>query len=204
MIAKNRNNNIIILLAAFLSIWGCEEFVRRKIGGFAGSYPFAESWDIHATEDEVIAAIVELKRENPSLQPPNEEELYFPRKMDYDWGSDEMKDHLHRSIALKDSTLPLPPMTKSNTTSGNWLFIHFYYSGTKEIVYTWTSPEYGDTTITTFAFVSLRNIDNPKGTRKLINRDFWYLANKWQIHKFKTTVVDRIKEIVARKRASKA
>ncbi len=187
-----------------MSIWGCEEFVRRKIGGFAGSYPFVEYWNINATEAEVIAAIVELKKANPSLQPPNEKELYFPRKVDYDMGSDEMKDHLHRSLALKDSVIPYPPMTKSNTESTREIFIHFYYADTKEIIYTWTRPEYGDTTITKFAFISLKEIDNPAAKSKLINRDFWYLANKWQIHKFKTTFVDRVEDIIKNKRAMQA
>ncbi|CAN5202097.1 hypothetical protein BH09BAC1_BH09BAC1_28380 [soil metagenome] len=196
----NNRKYIIIFLVLFSSIWGCEEFIRRKIGGFAGSYPFVEYWNINATETEVIEAIVELKKENPSLQPPNEKELYFPRKVDYDWGSDEMKDHLHRSLALKDSTLPLPPMTKSNTISDHWLYIHFYYEDTKEVVHTFIQSPYGDTTTTHFAFISLKKTGSPPGESKLINRDFWYIANKCEIRKFKSTFVDKIQAKIDKKR----
>lgn len=63
-----------LLLAGIglLVVWGGEEFVRRKIGGLAGSYPFAESWIIPATQSQVVAAIVALKRAQPSLIPPHD------------------------------------------------------------------------------------------------------------------------------------
>ena len=189
---------VVIILTGFLFFWGCEEVFRRKIGGFAGSYPFVEYWDLKATESEVIDAIVELKKENPDLQPPNQKELFFPRKVDYDWGTDEMKKHLE--LSLKDSILELPPLIKSNSKSEYWLYINFYYSDTKEIVHTWTRPDF-DTTITTFAFVSLNSINNPTNHR-LINRDFWYVANNTQIIKFKSTFVYKIQEKIDRRRKS--
>lgn len=177
-----------LALIGFLSLWGCEEFFRRKIGRWAGSYPFVETWRFNGTEAEVITAIVELKTEHPEFQPPDEVKLFLPRTIEYDWGSEEMKAYLE--LAVYDSTLPLPPMSSSNTKEDSyWLYIDFYYPDTKEIVHTWTRPTV-DTTTTVFAFVSLATTNSVE--YKLINRDFWYLANKHQIKKFKTTFVDRI------------
>jgi hypothetical protein len=194
---KKASKYFVIFLIALLFFWGCEEFIRRKIGGFAGSYPFVEYWDLKATESEVINAIIKLKKEHPSLQPPNQEKLFFPRRVDYDWGSDEMKKHLE--LSLKDSTIAMPPMTKSNTKADYWLYIDFYYPDTKEIVHTWIRPDYDDTTTTTLAFVSLSK-NNGISKSRLINRDFWYLENKWQIRKFKSKILDPIQEKIDKKR----
>lgn len=196
---SRKKKYIVIIITTFSAFWGCEEIFRRKIGGFAGSYPFVETWEMKATESEVIDAIVELKQENLDLHPPNQKELFRPRKIDYDWDTDEMKTYL--KLHLKDSTVRLPAMTKWNTKSSEyWLYINFYYSDSKEIVHTWTRPAF-DTTITTFAFVSLSSIDNPTDHR-LINRDFWYIANRKEISKFKTKFVDKIQDKIDRKRKS--
>lgn len=61
---------IIISVTIFLLLWGCEEFLRRKIGGFAGSYPYAETWEVDASETEVIEIIKQIKITHPELQPP--------------------------------------------------------------------------------------------------------------------------------------
>ena len=182
---------LLITLTSFLFLWGCEELFRRKIGGFAGSYPFVEYWDLKATESEITDAIIELKKEIPSLQPPYSKALVPTRTYDYDWGTDEMKNYLE--LSLKDSTLPMPPLTKSNSKSDYWLYIDFYYPDTKEIVHTWTRPDF-DPTVTTFALVSIGG--------KLINRDYWYVANKMEINKFEKTIVDRIQEKIDKKRKS--
>ena len=157
---------LLIILTAFLFFWGCEEFFRRKIGGFAGSYPFAEYWDLKASEREITDAIKELSKINPNFQPPKNIEF----------------------ISTRDT---------SNDTD-YWLYINLYYPDTKEIVHTWTRPDF-DTTVTTFAFVSLSKVENPTDYR-LINRDFWYIANKKQISKFKRTFVDKIQEQIDKKK----
>lgn len=59
----------LIFISCFLFLFGANEFYRRVLGGFAGSYPFVESWNIAAREEDVIKAINELKDENPSLKP---------------------------------------------------------------------------------------------------------------------------------------
>jgi hypothetical protein len=38
---------------------------------FAGSYPYAETWSIHANQNDVIKAIRDLKRIHPDLDPIN-------------------------------------------------------------------------------------------------------------------------------------
>ena len=62
----------VIFISCFLFLFGANEFCRRVLGGFAGSYPFAESWNIAAIEEDVIKAIKELKNENPNLRPQND------------------------------------------------------------------------------------------------------------------------------------
>ena len=195
---KKTRKYLIITVAVFLFFFGCEEIFRRKIGGFAGSYPFVEYWDIKASEREVIDAIKEITKENPNLIPPNETEFISKRDTGYIWTSYEMQEYLKK---LKtDSLTPLPEKNYNNYYHDYWLFVDLYYSDTKEIVRTWTRPDF-DTTVTTFAFVSLSKLDNPTENR-LINRDFWYIANKMQIRKFKSTFVDKIKEKINNKRKS--
>lgn len=167
MTAKTKKYLIIVLIV-FLFLWGCEEFFRRKIGGFAGSYPFVEYWDIKASEREITDAIKDLNKTNPNFQPPNNIKLISDRDTSND------RDY--------------------------WLYIDLYYPDTKEIVHTWTRPDF-DTTVTTFAFISLSKVGNQTDFR-LINRDFWYIANKRQISKFKSTFVDKIQEQIDKKRKS--
>ena len=178
-----------LILACFFCLCGCEEFFRRRIGGFAGSYPYVESWDFKATEAEVIDAVKELKRENSNLQPPNQTEIVSKRDTGYIWESTDMK--IYKEKLKKDPLTPLPEKTYDNYYHDYWLFIDFYYTDTEEIVHTWTRPDL-DAKVTTFAFVGLND--------KLINRDYWFIANRKEIHKFKKTIVDKIQKIIDRKR----
>lgn len=159
---------LIIVLTGFFVLWGCEEFFRRKIGGFGGSYPFVEYWNIKASEQEIIDAIRELNKTNPCFQPQGDAKFIGTRDI--------------------------------NSERNYWLYINLYYPDTKEIVHTWIRPD-TDTIVTTFAFVSLSYINSPREFR-LINRDFWYLSNKRQINKFKSTFVDKIQEQIYKKRKS--
>ena len=152
---KTKKKISIGLLCSFLFFWGCEEFIRREIGGFAGSYPFVEYWDLPVSEQELVEIIKQIKTKYPELQPPGDTSLVIGRR-------------------------------------SYWFYINFYYRDTEEIVHTWIRPD-SDTTMTTLALISFSPIDDPK-ERKLINRDFWYLANKMEIRKFKRLVVEKIKE----------
>lgn len=55
------------------------EYKRRVIGGFAGSYPFAETWHFSVPEDSLINAVEALKSENSSLNPPEEHSIESER-----------------------------------------------------------------------------------------------------------------------------
>jgi len=186
----------VLFVLCFLFLFGANEFLRRKVGGFAGSYPFVEYWEIHASEREVIDAIKELNKINPNFQPPNNARFISKRDTGYIWTSYEMKEYLIK--LKKDSLTSLPEKNYDNYYHDYWLYVDLYYPDTKEIVHTWTRPDF-DTTVTTFAFVSLSSSDNPTDYR-LINRDFWYIANKRQINKFKTTFVDKIQAQIDKKR----
>lgn len=156
---------LLVLIGGGLLLWGSEEFLRRKIGGFAGSYPFVESWVLDVSETELIQIITEMKEKHPNLQPPFDTTLIGER-------------HSY------------------------WCFIKFYYPDSKEIVHTWVRPNY-DTTKTTLAFYSLTGSESPNKHR-LINRDFWYLANKNEIRKFEKTIVDPLKTEIIKKKQRKA
>ena len=188
---------LIISTVCLLLLFAGEELFRRVLGGFAGSFPYVEYWEINATETEIIDAIKELKKEDPSLQPPNQTELTSKRDTGYIWTSDEMITYKEK--LKKDSLTPLPEQNYSNYYHDYWLYIDFYYADTKEIVHTWTRPGF-DKNITTFALYSFTDIDKPTEDR-LINKDFWYLANKIQINKFKKTIVDRLQAKIDKKKS---
>jgi hypothetical protein len=148
----------VIFVSCFLFLFGANEFTRRVLGGLAGSYPFVESWNIVAKEEDVIKAIQELKDENPNLRPPND----------------------------------------TSFRSSYWFYVDFYYPDTKQIVHTWTRPGINEFT-TDLAFISLSN-SGKNEEAKLINKDFWYWSNRQEINKFKTQIVNKLEQIVYRKK----
>jgi len=189
---------VFITLVAFLLFWGCEEFFRRKIGGFAGSYPYVEYWEINASEIEIIEAIKALNQNNINFKPPKNINFISERDTGYKWHSTEMLEYLDK--LQTDSLKPLPEKNYNNYHHDYWLHINLYYPDTKEIVRAWTRPNF-DTTITTFAFHSLSRVNVPSDFR-LINKDFWYIENKRQIRKFRRTFVEKIKEQLEKKKAA--
>ncbi len=104
-----------------------------------------------------------------------------------------------------------PPGDKELTDGRNsyWYDITFYYPDTKKNVYTWTRPN-DDTTYTTIAFVaiathidSLTPIKEIKMDRQEINRDFGYFANKKEISKFESRILDLIETKINTKRTTR-
>ena len=65
---QNYKHTFIIVLTIVAVLMGYE-LLRRKVGSFAGSYPFAEKWTIAAPLDSVKNAIVKLKNSDPMLFP---------------------------------------------------------------------------------------------------------------------------------------
>lgn len=192
----NYKKILITLLSLFLLFFFCEELIRRKISGFAGSYPFVEYWEIQATEDELIKAIVKFKTKYQRFQPPNQKELYNPRTKEYDYDTKVMQDYLLK--AIYDSTYTKPPLTDSISKDDSyWLYVDFYYKDDKEVVNCYTRPETKN--LTTFALISFVP-DNQVDEVLLINRDFWYVPNRFRIKKFETEIVNPIKEIIKKNR----
>jgi hypothetical protein len=184
-------------------LFAAEEFLRRFVGGFAGSYPFVEYWDLPIREDELIEIIKELKTEDSRLQPPNQIKLTHGRDSGYI--NESMWMEIYREELKKDSTAK-PPIHSEHNSYGNlsngwvdyWYFIDLYYSDTNEIVHIWTRPTKDDLN-TTLAFISLSYVNDSTDFR-LINRDFWYLANKKQIKKFEEIILDRIQKKIKGKK----
>ncbi len=185
------------LLCGFVLLFAAQEIFRRCIGGFAGSYPFVAYWDLNINEADLIEIIKEVKTEDPSLQPPNQKTLAYGRDSGY--VKESMQMEIYRDELKKDSTAKLPNHDQSNSYGNEangwtdyWYYIDFYYPDTKEIVHTWTRPD-RNKSVTTFALISFSPL-NDTASFKLINRDFWYLANRQQISKFEKIILDRIQQ----------
>lgn len=95
-----------------------DEYKRRVIGGFAGSYPFAETWSFNVSEDTLIEVIRKLKANDNSLQVPNETELlagrnsyWFYIKL-FDNENDEVIHIWTRASTSTSSTLALVGYSK--------------------------------------------------------------------------------------------
>ncbi len=188
----------VFTLLGCLFLYGANEFSKQTTGGFAGSYSFVESFDIQASEREVIEAIKELNKVNTNFNQPGNIPFISKQDTGYDWSSYKMQEYIKK---LKtDSLTPLPAKNNDNYYHNYWLHVKLYYPDTKEIVHTLARSKL-DTTITTFAFEGLSKIDNPTKFR-VINRDFWFIDNKRQIDKFKQLIVDKIKTQIDRKRKS--
>ena len=86
----------VIIVSCFLFLFAANELLRRKIGGFAGSYPFVEYWDIQASEGEVIEAMKQLHLVNPNFQPPPSVDFIDERDTTYVWTSDEMQEYVKK------------------------------------------------------------------------------------------------------------
>jgi len=221
---KRKYIYIILIIAIGLFILWTGFLWKIFSCGIAGSYACVETWTLNAKESEVIAAIKELKKENPSLQPPDQTELTFKRDTGYNWNTCVMIEY--KKKLKTDSTTPLPEHNYQNSYTDYWLYIDFYYPDTKEIVYTWTRPDF-DSSMTTFAFVGISSYkikprpttdslliklgldssqavdeNNENNDFKEINRDYGYFANKRQIWKFENRIVDPIRQKIEKKKKS--
>lgn len=58
---------ILAILVSIVFVFLFCELLRRKVGSFAGSYPFAETWVIHKNIHDIESNIKEMQGEDPSL-----------------------------------------------------------------------------------------------------------------------------------------
>jgi hypothetical protein len=93
---------------------------------------------------------------------------------------------------IKAEHRELRPPRDSSFRDSYWYYVDFYYSDSKEVAHAWTREDLNGIT-TTIAFVSLSKLNDQDDSR-LINRDFWYIANRIEINKFKKKIIDKIRE----------
>lgn len=118
------------------------------------------------------------------------------------WSFDVREEELIKIIKeIKTEHPELQPPDEKELTSGRnryWYDITFYYTDTKENVYTWTR-ENDNLFSTTMALVALTSYTNSPTTglswdRKEINSDYSYFDNQKELSKFDRTIVDLIRE----------
>jgi hypothetical protein len=129
-----------------------------------GSYPYAETYELNYSEEEVKTAIKKFKQEHSEYIVPK---VTIDGKTTWD---------------LKDEQSKEP---------NSWYIVHFYYPKENQIILAWTRPaEKGKTT---FAFVSI-NEGLTLGNWKEINKDFGSSENKEEKEKFEERILNKIKE----------
>lgn len=136
----------------------------------SGSYPYAETYELNYSEEEVKTAINKFKHENSEYMVPK---VTVDGKATWDLIDEQSKEPDH------------------------WYIVYFYYPKENKIILTWTRPaEKGKTT---FAFVSI-NEGLILGNWKEINKDFSRSENKEEMKKFEERILNKIKEQLNNKR----
>ena len=109
------------------------------------------------------------------------------------WNISAKEEDVIKAIQeLKNENPNLRPNNDTSYRDSYWYHEDFYYHDTKQTVHAWTRPGRNEFT-TDLAFVSLSSSDTTVEA-KLINKDFWFLANRREINKFKSLVVDRLEK----------
>lgn len=62
----------LVGLLLLITVIFVAEFMRRRVGAFAGSYPFAASWTVETDLDTLQLAILSLQAKKPQLFPPKD------------------------------------------------------------------------------------------------------------------------------------
>jgi len=144
-----------VLLILSASILACNHI--------SGSYPYAETYELNYSEEEVKTAINKFKQEHSEYIVPK---VTIDGKAACDLIDEQSKEPNH------------------------WYIVYFYYPQENQIILTWTRPtEKGKTT---FAFVSI-NEGLTLGNWKEINKDFSSLENKDMKKKFEERILDKVK-----------
>lgn len=146
-----------ILVVVFLSKFTACNFAP-------GSYPYAETYELNYSEEEVKTAINKFKQEHTEYVVPK---VTIDGKATWDLIDQQSKEPNH------------------------WYIVYFYYPKENQIILTWTRPaEKGKTT---FAFVSI-NEGLTLGNWKEINKNFSRSENKEEKKKFEERILNKLKE----------
>jgi hypothetical protein len=128
-----------------------------------GSYPYAETYELNYSEEEVKTAINKFKQEHSEYIVPK---VTIDGKATWDL------------------------IDEQSIEPNYWYIVYFYYPKENQIILTWTRPaEKGKTT---FAFVSI-NKGLTLGNWKEINKDFSRLENKEEKKRFEERILSKIK-----------
>jgi hypothetical protein len=141
----------------YVSITSCD-----KLG--AGSYQYAEEYELNYSEDCVKIAIQEFKKEHSEYIVPEvtiDRATFFP-----------LLDH------------------QTEKPDNHWFVVYFYYTNENKILNTWTRPTEQGKTI--FAFVGI-NDGLTVGNWKQINKDLDKHDNNLQKKKFEERILNGIK-----------
>lgn len=64
---KSRLKKLFLGVLFLIIGFSCFEFFRRQVGGFAGSYPFAEVWQIAGSLEDTERKLIKLHQIEPNL-----------------------------------------------------------------------------------------------------------------------------------------
>jgi len=130
----------------------------------AGSYPFAETYELNYPEEEVKSAIKRLKKEHSEFNVP----------------SVTINNQGKHSLLDEEVGDPNP----------HWFKFYLYYKNENQILYTWTRASTKNST--TFAFVSI-NKGLDIGNWELINDSFSRAENKEHLKRFEERILNKVK-----------
>jgi hypothetical protein len=158
---------LLIFIISFLAVVFLSKLTACNFA--PGSYPYAETYELNYSEDEVKTAINKFKQENSEYIVPK---VTIDGKKTWDLIDEQSKEPNY------------------------WYCIYFYYKNENKIIYAWTRPaEKGKTT---FAFVSINN-GLVLGNWKDINKDFNRSENKEEKKKFEERILNKLKEKLKQK-----
>ena len=161
-----RKTILLILTIAIVLFFLWAGFLWKFFSsGFAGSYPYVETYDLKASQKELFEAIKEIKREHPELQPPGDTAYtVLPSDKDGDFDVrffyNDTKEIVHTFID-----------TESDTTLMQLALYGYEDYENKPIQDTQTTKNW-----------------------RLINKDFAYFRNRSAIKKFEQVILTPIKQ----------
>lgn len=168
--------------------------IYNSLSGFgeAGSYPYVETWEIQANEEEVLKAINELASIDTTFMLTDTNKYFVGRRNGYHNITHLTQEGKEEKYIFKEPHSVFNSYgSEENGWKDYWYHLNFFYSDTKEVVYAWTRPS-EDSSTTTLALLGIAKLNN-FASYKLINKDYWYFSNKSEINKFNDSIVEKIK-----------
>lgn len=166
---------LIVLTLSLYILWISGGW--KMVNGFAGSYPYAESWELQANESRVIEIITQIKQEHPELIPPGEMSSSIDRD-NWCFINFYYPDTKEIAHTILSDTYP-------NITTISFTHLSNYEKEHSQIFDSLSIKLGIDTTN-----VRERTTSNSR----TINKDYGYFANKRELRKFEEIILEKIKE----------